>query len=113
MTKTALSNRSEEVSNDIRSVSGKENEEKISPAHRVGSKRKMNFSQERISHSQPVVNNVKKEKTWLNDYKHQKALVLKHMKTIERQGKIIEKQKIKLEKLSKHTKILADIVNNI
>ena len=57
-----------------------------------------------ISHSQPAPN-VDNIKNWRNEYKKQKALVLKYTKQIERLNS-------KIETFTKQTKLLLDTVNS-
>lgn len=67
--------------------------------------RKRNRSPEKmISHSQPAPN-VDNKKNWHNEYKKQKALVLKYTLKIERLNR-------KIEHISKQTKVLQDIVDS-
>ena len=88
-------------------ISCKENEK---PVLSYGKKRKLKDCEERISQSQPTFNH--DHRNYLQDFKKQQALVRKHIKTIERQGKVIECQKLKLQKLGMQIAVLGDIVNN-
>ena len=101
--------------------------DKLPPILRFGRKRKIcgqmkvsysqpvaniekHCSQMKGSHSQPVANS-EKETDWFKECKHQKALVIKLTKTIDRQVKKIRGQNKKLEELAKQSRMLMRIVN--
>ena len=76
---------------------------RTSHERRFGRKRNR-LGQTVTSHSQPVATD-EQETNWYVQFKHQKALVIRHTKTIERLN-------TKFEKLSRQVKVLTEIVNS-